>query len=165
MKIFYFMPMVLTKIIGRECKGIAFHQISHFPKDPCFGNIYIYISEKFHDLEELRVITSASSGGGWREVETQRICTSSVPQNRASALLLRGSTCMFPIPGDLLKPDTAHRACWCSLASSCTCWHCHCDVLQNALVLQAEKDGLVREGDLSTKVWSVTLSDGQSDFR
>lgn len=76
------MPIVLRKIIGREGKGIAFHQISHFPKDPCFGNIYIYISEKFHDLEVLRVITSASSGGGWREVETQRICTSSVPQNK-----------------------------------------------------------------------------------
>lgn len=165
MKIFYFMPMVLTKIIGRECKGIAFHQISHFPKDPCFGNIYIYFWEISWSWGAKSDHICFIRRRMERSENTEDLHKFSPPKQRASALLLRGSTCMFPIPGDLLKPDTAHRACWCSLASSCTCWHCHCDVLQNALVLQAEKDVLVREGDLSTKVWSVTLSDGQSDFR
>lgn len=38
------MSILLKKIIGREGERIGFHQISHFPKDPCLENIFFWES-------------------------------------------------------------------------------------------------------------------------
>lgn len=107
MKTFYFMSIVLKKIIGREGEGIVFHQISHFPKDPCLENIFFWESSCTPGAKGEHSLRQEREGEKWK---LRGFAQGQTPPKRRS-----GGSISTPlwwhqhVPHPKRGPETGHR--------------------------------------------------------